>query len=153
MVTIEDLKKEQPDIYNAIIEQGRMAEAQRIKDVKAQSLPGHEKLINQLIEDGKTTGYEAAIKVLAAEREILNQRKANLEDDAPSPVKHVDLESSQAKNSMSFEDKCRAKWDKDGELRDEFQFNETDKEQAFKDFVNYERKLADGHIKVLRGGK
>ena len=48
--------------------EGAANEAQRIKDVQAQSMPGSEKLIAELIADGKTTGPEAAVKVLEAQK-------------------------------------------------------------------------------------
>ena len=48
--------------------EGAANEAQRIKDVQAQLMPGCEKLIAELIADGKTTGPEAAVKVLEAQK-------------------------------------------------------------------------------------
>lgn len=50
---------------------GAAAEAQRIAAVRAQAIPGHEALIEQLAADGVTSGEQAAIRVLAAERERL----------------------------------------------------------------------------------
>lgn len=50
---------------------GAASEAQRIAAVRAQVIPGHEALIEQLAADGVTTGEQAAVRVLAAERERL----------------------------------------------------------------------------------
>lgn len=55
---------------------GATAERQRIADVRAQLMPGHEALIDTLIMDGKTTGPEAAVKVLAAEK-VIRKTKAD----------------------------------------------------------------------------
>lgn len=48
--------------------EGHAAETQRIAEVFAVTLPGHEKLIQSLALDGKTTGGEAAAQIIAAEK-------------------------------------------------------------------------------------
>ena len=65
---------------------GAAAERERIQAVEAQALPGHEPLIAALKYDGKTTGPEAAVQVLQAERSRATQRAADLAADAPEPV-------------------------------------------------------------------
>lgn len=68
---------------------GAKAEQERVAAVRAQSMPGHEALIEQLAADGKTTGPEAAMAVLAAERAAVAARgKAFVDDDAPAPAKN-----------------------------------------------------------------
>ena len=62
---------------------GAQAERQRIADVRAQSLPGHEALIEKLAMDGKTTPEQAAMAVTAAEREKLLAAANAHFDDAP----------------------------------------------------------------------
>jgi signal peptide peptidase SppA len=68
---------------------GAAAERQRIADVRGQSLSGHEALIEQLATDGKTTGAEAAVAVLAAERVRMNGAAAAHFADAPPAAKHA----------------------------------------------------------------
>ena len=65
---------------------GREAETARIKAVEAQLMPGHEALVAELKFDGKTTGPEAAEKVLAAEKKALNAKAGDLRADAAKPV-------------------------------------------------------------------
>jgi hypothetical protein len=64
-----------PDQVTAAVAAARLdgaaAEAQRSAAVRAQVIPGHEALIEQLAADGITTGEQAAVRVLAAERERL----------------------------------------------------------------------------------
>ena len=48
--------------------EGKAAETARVAGVFEQSMPGHEALIQTLALDGETTGEQAAVKVLAAER-------------------------------------------------------------------------------------
>jgi len=67
---------------------GAAAERQRIADVCAQSLAGHEALIETMALDGKTTGAEAAMAVLAAERTRLASAGASHFKDAPAAAKH-----------------------------------------------------------------
>jgi signal peptide peptidase SppA len=69
-----------------IMAQGAAAERQRIADVRAQSIPGHEDLIEALAFDGKTTGPEAAVAILSAERTLRASALANLQADAPKPL-------------------------------------------------------------------
>lgn len=62
------------------------AERERIQSVLAQGMPGHEALVQKLAFDGKTTGPEAAVQVLAAHRGVLaNAANAHFAD-APKRV-------------------------------------------------------------------
>ncbi len=76
---------------------GATAERERIKAVEAQAVPGHEALIAELKFDGKTTGPEAAVKVLAAEKEKRAKTLGGLKADAPAPVPHAEAPASPAK--------------------------------------------------------
>lgn len=67
-------------------EEGATAERERIQAVRAQSMPGHEALIDKLAFDGKTTGPEAAVQVLAAEKEKKAKVASDLKADAPAAV-------------------------------------------------------------------
>lgn len=68
------------------IVEGATNERERIKAVAAQKLPGHKELVKGLMFDGKTTGAEAAVLVLKAEKEKRAQVGADLIEDAPKPV-------------------------------------------------------------------
>lgn len=70
---------------------GADAERQRIQEVEAQSIPGHEAMINELRLDGKTTGAEAAVKVLAAEKAKTAQIAKDVKDEAPPAQQHAAL--------------------------------------------------------------
>lgn len=62
---------------------GAAAELDRIQAVRAAALPGHEALIEQFAMDGKTTGAQAALQVLAAHREKLASHASAHFADAP----------------------------------------------------------------------
>jgi len=104
IVNIQELKEKYPDLYADVILEGKNAgiaeakvsgeeaveearasgatiERQRIADVRAQLIPGHEAIIDALAMDGKTTGPEAAVKVLAAEKVVREGRLAALKAD------------------------------------------------------------------------
>jgi hypothetical protein len=74
-----------PEVVASLRAEGAAAERQRIADVRARSLPGHEALIERLAADGRTSGLEAADAVLAAEKANLANRAAvRMVDAAPS---------------------------------------------------------------------
>lgn len=81
---------------------GAAAERQRIADVRAQSLPGHEALVEQLAFDGKTTGPEAAAAVLKAERDRLGSMASKLKAEAPAPLALTPPPAVEATGSQSL---------------------------------------------------
>lgn len=83
---VQKLKAEHPDVAEALINEGKelgaTAERDRIKSVEAQAMPGHEALIATLKFDGKTSGPEAAVQVLSAEKAKRGNTLADLRADA-----------------------------------------------------------------------
>lgn len=85
-VTRELLAAEYPDLLAAITKDGfdsgfvagAKAERERIQSIEEASLPGHDALIASLKWDGKTTGAEAALQIVKAEKEQAAQRKDRL---------------------------------------------------------------------------
>jgi hypothetical protein len=103
------------------------AERERIQAVHAQALPGFDKLIVELMFDGKSTAGDAAIAINAAQRVQLSAAAANLAADAPKPAAAaatpaVEAQASAAQDDPNtpVEDRCRAKWDGSAEIRAEF---------------------------------
>jgi hypothetical protein len=88
---MKTLAEQHPDLLAQIQAearaQGAQAEAERVAAVRAQTMPGHEPLIERLAADGKTTGPEAAMAIVAAERAAIQARgQAFVEADAPAPA-------------------------------------------------------------------
>lgn len=107
--------------------EGATAERERIKSVQAQALPGHDKLIAELMFDGKTTGPQAAVAVLNAERALRGAAAVQLAADAPAPVAAAATPLIEAAaqdpandNSLPLEERCKAKWERSPDLRAEF---------------------------------
>lgn len=88
-LTPEALEQSNPQLAATLRQQGAAAERQRITDVRAQVLPGHEALIERLAFDGTTTGAQAAMAVLAAERQSLSAAAAAHASDAPPAANHA----------------------------------------------------------------
>lgn len=86
MITTEEL---QAQLATAKAD-GAAAENQRIKDVRAQLIPGHEALIEALAADGKTSGAEAALAIVGAEKALRNQALAAIEGEAPPAAPHAE---------------------------------------------------------------
>ena len=72
------------------------SERSRIQAVREQALPGHQALIDKLAFDGQTTGPEAAVQVLAAERARTSHMAASRAADAPAPVAQAAAETDPA---------------------------------------------------------
>jgi len=65
---------------------GAADELARIKSVSEQRMAGHDDLVESLMFDGKTTGPEAAVQVLAAEKKVKETALENLADGGIDPV-------------------------------------------------------------------
>ncbi len=133
-------------------EEGAAAERQRIQDVYAQSMPGHDKLIDQLAFDGKTTGPEAAVQVLRAEREANGNGLRNIEKDAAELAKVPAAAAPKEEGGdaglahLPIEEQCKVKWEKSPNLRAEFGGN-------YDNYLAYEKAAANGQIRMLKNHK
>jgi len=141
-MTIEEIRESHPEMIakieaDAVIAaapalraEGAASELARIKDVEAQSLPGHEALVASLKYDGKTTGPEAASQVLAAERAKRGDKLAALHADAAAAAVAKSTAAPEAKASGAhdarpIEDRAKEEWDASAETRAEFTSLET----------------------------
>jgi len=70
------------DAYEKGVEYGRQEEMERVADVRAQLVPGHEALIEEMAADGESTGEDAALAIVKAEQELRGEAAAELEDEA-----------------------------------------------------------------------
>lgn len=155
----EELAKAHPDLLAALLAEGHSAgllvgraegattELARIRGVEAQAMAGHEDLINTLKFDGKTTGHEAAVQVLAAEKAAGTARLAALNADAPRPAVHAippaaTAQTDDADASKPLPERAKAKWDKDPALRASFG-------GMFDAYLAAEKAESEGRVKVL----
>jgi signal peptide peptidase SppA len=127
------------------------AETERILAVKAQLIPGHEALIEKLMFDGKTTGDQAAVQVIQAEKEKKSAALKNFRAEGPDPLQSTESEeeTTTADSEKPIEEQAKAKWDNDSELRAEFQNN-------FESYLAYRIATKAGSARILgqkEGGK
>ena len=88
-ITMEQMEKEAPELLHQIRTQAADAERARIQAVLEAALPGHDALVQKLAFDGKTTAPEAAMQILAAEKQIRTRAANDLKADAVDPVPPV----------------------------------------------------------------
>ncbi len=121
-ITIQSLRSDYPDLVAELESHGAAAERARIQAVEEQLVPGHEDLIAGLKFDGKTTGPEAAVQVLAAERAARASHANALHDDAPTPIpEDVTAEDGHtSEDNLPLEERCKRKWENSPDLRAEF---------------------------------
>lgn len=107
IMNMEKLKSEHPDLVAAVVAEAREGmvnqedlqtqittataagaeqERQRINDVRAQIIPGHEDLVEQMAFDGKSTGADAALAIVAAEKNKALTAAADIDADANPAV-------------------------------------------------------------------
>lgn len=135
--------------HNKGVEEGKItgaeAERKRIQDVEAQLMPGHETLINILKFDGKTTGPEAAVAVLNAERGVKKAYLENIISDSPDPVKRPAevVEGPKVDQSAPIEERAKTKWDQDINTRNEFGGD-------FGAYLAFRKAEDRGQVKILK---
>ncbi|HWH75557.1 MAG TPA: S49 family peptidase [Methylibium sp.] len=149
-ITRESLERDHPALFAQVRVEftaaGAQAERDRIAAVRAQALPGHEKLIEQLATDGKTTGPEAAQAVLAAERSARTAHAASFASDAPQPAPAsaapgVDANAAAKDTSLPIEQRAKAEWDAKPEVRGEF--------TSFESYLALRKAEESGRVRVL----
>lgn len=125
---------------------GAQAETQRIKDIEALLIPGHEALVQTLKFDGKTTAAEAAIKLVQAEKGVQRATADALAADGVKPVAHAaapaEGEEGGGDGAPEGPDKWKAQYEKDSKLQAEF--------KTFSAYEGYMRGVASGRVKILR---
>jgi hypothetical protein len=109
---------------------GVECECARIQAVEEQgaTLPGHEVLVAKLKFDRKTTGPEAAVQIIAAEKRKLAGIAEDLRADSPktapnSPTEDTVRTTQKVDSTMSQEqvsDVAKREWATDPKLRREF---------------------------------
>lgn len=135
------------DAHAAGAAAGARAECERIQAVEAAALPGHEELIATLKFDGKTSGAEAAAQVIGAEKTKRAGALADIRTQAPAPVPNVLTppaapEAVKEDPEAPLEERAKATWDGDKELRAEF--------GTFEAYHGYRKATERGLVKVLK---
>ena len=122
------------------ITKGAADELTRVKDVMSMSVSGCEALIQECIEDGVTTGSQAAVKVLA-------KKKADHNTDGEGVAVDVTLapeaEGTGVDPNAPLKDQAKTVWDSKPEIRTEFLDN-------FDAYLSYLEKSKTGQARILK---
>ncbi len=155
-LTIETLKSDHPDIYQAVHAEGFAAgktdECNRIQSVESAALPGHEELIGKLKFDGKTTGEQAALQIIQAEKSNKAKALGDYTAQAPQPVSQPAADdlpstpSARGQENMTDEERLQSTWDSDKVLRAEFGGD-------FEAYKAFETACSAGQVKILKTNK
>lgn len=171
-LTVDKIKTEHLEIYQSIFDlgvasvniekiktdataAGAVAEMNRIKGIEAASLPGHEALIEALKFDGHTTGAEAALQIVGAERVMIEGKKRQIEKDAieaiaQPPAPGIEIGAKENPDFRSMTDsqimaKCKEIFDADAKIQKEFGSVET--------YYYAELALARDQVRSIGGSK
>jgi len=121
------------------------AETQRIKDIEALSIPGHEAMIAEMKFDGKTTKAEAAVRILQAEQGVARAAAEALKADGVRPVAHVATDGAGGEDSTANmpdgPEKWKAEYAADAKLQQEF--------KSVENYTAYRQGVSEGRVKIL----
>ena len=92
---------ENPEAAALIRAEGAQAEMARVKSVREQAMPGHEALIEKLAADGSSTGADAAMAIVSAERKVRADAVNARTEDAKPPVNAPAAETDTAKQTTA----------------------------------------------------
>lgn len=123
---------------------GAKAERERIKAVQDQLLPGHEALIEILKWDGKTTGPEAAVQVLGAEKALLVGKKKELMEEAQHAISQNNIGTGKKEEidpNLPIEEQAKLIWNKSPEIRKEFG-------DKFDSYLAFTKASVEGRVKI-----
>lgn len=163
MLTHEALKKEfaeNPDLFEAVKkdilsenamdeekkkEEAAKAETDRIQGVYEQMMPGHEKIIVEMMFDGKSTAGDAAIRINAENKKAMSQAQKDFESDLSEGVERVNTPEGEGKNASvkPLEDQAKEAWDNDPKLRAEFN-------DSFDAYLAYEKAQGKGKVRIKK---
>lgn len=122
--------------------EGATAERERILGIESQAIAGHDDLIAQLKADGTTSPAEAAVQILAAEQSARKVGMAEIDTNGNEAVPAAEGGDDAVDANAPIEERAKAQWDKDSDLRSEFGGN-------FDAYLAYAKNTEAGRARVL----
>lgn len=124
-ITIEMLNEKHPQIVTQLMQIGADAERERIQSCEDAALPGHEKIVNAMKFDGKSTGADVALAIVQEEKSLRVQHLKDFHANAPQPLPHAAInpvaqEEKTADTALPLEERAKKSWDSDAKVRKEF---------------------------------
>jgi capsid assembly protease len=148
-IDLAALQQHRPELVTAIEAAAgtaaSAAERERILGLDEVSIEGFEELVAAAKADGKTTPAELALQIVRADKKAgsnhLAQRAASEITASVAPVQPQVTTSVDV--SAPLEQRAKAQWDKDAELRAEFG-------DDFATFLAFEKANASGSARIMR---
>lgn len=119
-ITLEMLQEKAPELLEQIKKAGADAERSRIMEVREVAVPGHEAVIERMMFDGVTTGPQAAMVVMKAEKLARETLLKNHDVDAPPALKQPEPKDDTIPENLTGEDRWKAEFTKSAKLQEEF---------------------------------
>lgn len=126
-VTLATLAASHPDLVTALRAEGAKVERERILGIQAAALPGHDALVAKCIADGVDLGATATM-IMAAEKAraagqveaLRTAEPARVPQPAANPAGGATAKDPMADDGRPLEDRCKAAFEADARVRDEF---------------------------------
>lgn len=140
-----------PDVAAELMRAGASAERDRLAQMDAQALPGHERLVAQHKADASKTPGDLAMAIVAAEKE---QRKAHLaaldtDEQAVKGLKSVPAnataEAPDPLAGKTGEERWKAEYEASDALREEF--------PTFETYAGWKKLEAEGRVRTTAKSK
>lgn len=124
-ITIEMLNEKHPQIVAQLMQIGADAERERIQSCEDAALPGHEKTVNAMKFDGKSTGADVALAIVQEEKSLRVQHLNDFHANAPQPLPHAAInpvaqEEQRTDAALPLDERAKKSWDSDAQVRKEF---------------------------------
>jgi signal peptide peptidase SppA len=148
------------DAFAAGEESGAEKERGRIKAIEEATLPGHENLVQAAKWDGDMTAEKLGLQIIGAEKAqregalatMTKERETAVEgagQPPPPPAKSASTEAeAMADTTKPLEERAKAAWDADAELRAEFSEN-GDEKAGLETWLAYCKADEENLIRVL----
>lgn len=141
---INTIKEQFPAIVAELQADGAKAERERIASCESVSMPGFEAIVNSMKLDGKSTGADVAMAIIAEQKKQQASHAKAFVDNAPAviaaaPVTGFEVSAQDDKN-LPIEERAKAKWDASPELRNEY--------ASFKGFLAVMKKEESGKLRI-----
>jgi ClpP class serine protease len=150
-LTTAILQQDHPDLVKALIDEGYAtgfkaggdSERQRIQAIEALATLGHDDVVASFKFDGTTTAADAALQILAAEKETRKTMQAKIAADTPNPVHHAAMpqDNTNESSGLTGEDKWRYEFAHDANIKDEF--------RSVESYIAFCKASAGGLVKIL----
>lgn len=149
-ITLAALREHRPDLLTTIetaaATTAAAAERDRLREIDEISAEGHEDIVAAAKADGTMTAATLALAILKAEKaagKTLLAARADADASAQVPV--IAPAASTTLTTGPIEDRAKAEWDKDADVRAEFR-------DSFANYLAYRKAEESGAARIKRAG-